>query len=187
MLGKKSETWRSSVTELSLCSSAVHLGTDPRAACDPNGAPEMIRLTTLTEVYTPYQGSEGGKSFLLLKDWFLTAHCSPQQREPNKDLTKIWTLVCTLVKQTTRIPTECSFYSTERMFWGLLLVVCHHRKPAQVFLLKEELADKATFSSAAIHLPPDGFGGGIYQPLALGDASSSPPLLHSCSGLSLAM
>lgn len=112
----------SSITECSLCSSAVHLSRDPRAACDPNGAARMIRLTTPTEGYTPYQGSEGRKSFPLLKDWFLTAHCSLHQREANKDLMESpnldpgYTVWCAhLSNKTTRIPTKCSFYSTERM------------------------------------------------------------------------
>lgn len=92
--GKTVKADGSSITECSLCSSAVHLSRDPRAACDLNGAAQMIRLTTPTEVYTPYQGREGGKSFPLLKDWFLTAHCSLHQREPwTWRKAQIWTLV----------------------------------------------------------------------------------------------
>lgn len=123
----------------------------------------------------------------------LTAHCSPHQREPNKDLTKSPNLDTGVhTSQANHKDTDWTVLLLYRKnALGFLLVVCHHRKAAQVFLLKEESADRATLSSAVIHLPPDGFGGGIYQPLALGDPSSIPPLLHSCfaacSGLSLAM
>lgn len=61
---------RSSITERSLCSSAVHLGTDPRAACDLNWAAQMMKLTAPTEVYAPYQGSEWGRSFSSL-EWLV--------------------------------------------------------------------------------------------------------------------
>lgn len=76
----------SSIAERSLCSSVVHLGRIPCAACDPNGAAQMIRLTTPTEVYIPYQGSEGGKDFPTLEKFAFDS--SLRQRELNKDLTK---------------------------------------------------------------------------------------------------
>lgn len=48
-----------------------------------------MRLTAPTEVYAPYQGSEWGRSFSLLTDYFLTAHCSPLQRGNYKGLTLV--------------------------------------------------------------------------------------------------
>lgn len=44
---------------------------------------------------------------------------------------------------------------------GFLSVLRDHQNAAQVFLLEEEWADKATLSSAAIHIPPDGFSAGF--------------------------
>lgn len=44
---------------------------------------------------------------------------------------------------------------------GFLSVLRDHQNAAQVFLLEEERADKATLSSAAIHLPSDGFSAGF--------------------------